>query len=451
MPLTDEEDDTESPGDARQKKQKITNRVLLYNRLERVEGSPAHLVSLLLYLWAPDDNGSSCPYIQMRDTLLICNGVPRHWIFTDKQGRLKRKSSSQLKNKTAIVNAFKPPPPKPGKLRTCLHIQPDTSFLGATVQELDTSNLKDINKEPCALPDGFIQTFEKTTSDNNVFISATWYPNFVHVEYSNMKCVKAQAAKQETPRSLNGSIMDQDLVRPPVVVGDHSVITKRLQTVCDAVARHVHHVSPQKYDIACMRLHFKHDADGRLWLMYCSFLDLTPGNPSYQRKQLNLPRFPVEVAVKGMPPLSKTASEREKESTLCALEKEKAAESLPAMKTARIMFSFDADEARKTSKFKVAQSATILIGMRSTIFPLTSHVYHTTTAGPEMPKMPAVMPHYPESLHNLRLVDLAHSKPSTSAGSANRRRMQEKYKHAKQVGISSSRCREYWVCDAVII
>eukprot|EP00854_Cymbomonas_tetramitiformis_P003264 gene3264-4113_t len=383
----------------------------------------------------------------MRDTLLICNGVPRHWIFTDKQGRLKRKSSSQLKNKTAIVNAFKPPPPKPGKLRTCLHIQPDTSFLGATVQELDTSNLKDINKEPCALPDGFIQTFEKTTSDNNA----------------------REALRPVFPATVmrhGGRDAALDLVRPPVVVGDHSVITKRLQTVCDAVARHVHHVSPQKYDIACMRLHFKHDADGRLWLMYCSFLDLqrhfllrtplsgpfalfvrksdvealfgdeypskTPGNPSYQRKQLNLPRFPVEVAVKGMPPLSKTASEREKESTLCALEKEKAAESLPAMKTARIMFSFDADEARKTSKFKVAQSATILIGMRSTIFPLTSHVYHTTTAGPEMPKMPAVMPHYPESLHNLRLVDLAHSKPSTSAGSANRRRMQEKYKHAKQ-------------------
>jgi hypothetical protein len=47
----------------------------------RQEGSNDHLLNFWLYLWAGDDNGHSCPLVQLRNTVLVFQDLPRFWFF----------------------------------------------------------------------------------------------------------------------------------------------------------------------------------------------------------------------------------------------------------------------------------------------------------------------------------------------------------------------------------
>eukprot|EP00854_Cymbomonas_tetramitiformis_P020286 gene20286-24291_t len=172
----------------------------------RVEGTSTHLVNLLLYVWAQDDSGRSCPYIQMRNTLLISNGVPRHWLFTDKQGRLRRKNSLRLKDKEDIVRQIAPPS-CPGHQKSCIHITPDGTKNGATVKEMDAKDLRELLNRDGALPDGLLQTFVRSFSDNSEFITATWYPNFFYVERSQMKNGKMKPWEKPPPEGASPTCM----------------------------------------------------------------------------------------------------------------------------------------------------------------------------------------------------------------------------------------------------
>ncbi|KAK3281806.1 hypothetical protein CYMTET_10434 [Cymbomonas tetramitiformis] len=456
-------EDGNSEVSQRQKK-RLIDRVLLYNRLERVEGTSTHLVNLLLYVWAQDDSGRSCPYIQMRNTLLISNGVPRHWLFTDKQGRLRRKNSLRLKDKEDIVRQIAPPS-CPGHQKSCIHITPDGTKNGATVKEMDAKDLRELLNRDGALPDGLLQTFVRSFSDNSEFITATWYPNFFYVERSQMKNGKMKPWEKPPPevvQKVKADPMQQAFLRPSMDGDDRRLLTKKLMTVCNVISRHVTAVSPQKYAIACMRLHFKHDTEGKLWLMYCSFLDLQPGDLHLQDISLNIPRHPVEInnvpapapprpqttpliardatraaASRPLSPthtaLEATTKSMQQGNTRAASKKMEGSQSMagskrdafkkpnppvpvqpqpaiPKLKTIR--FSTDTEEDKvpiKPAK-KVAASA-MLIGLRKEA-PMTASVFILQHS---LPKAPMILPYYSETMQNLRIKIPEECTPSRGA------------------------------------
>lgn len=49
-------------------------------------------------------------------------------------------------------------------------------------------------------------------------------------------------------------------------------MTRRLREVCSELVKHIHEVSPQRYWVQSMVLHFAMDSAGEPWLLYCSEL-----------------------------------------------------------------------------------------------------------------------------------------------------------------------------------
>lgn len=56
---------------------------------------------------------------------------------------------------------------------------------------------------------------------------------------------------------------------------------KRVAACCDAIARHIRTVSPQQYSVGCMRLHFKLDDTGGLWLKFASIVEIVRPRPMF--------------------------------------------------------------------------------------------------------------------------------------------------------------------------
>jgi len=54
---------------------------------------------------------------------------------------------------------------------------------------------------------------------------------------------------------------------------------KRVAACCDAIAKHICTVSPQQYSVGCMRLHFKVDETGTLWLKFASIVEIVRPRP----------------------------------------------------------------------------------------------------------------------------------------------------------------------------
>ena len=63
---------------SRKNEKRKTDRALLYNRLDDrdavADGRGIHCMNLILYLWAKNTHGNSCPLIKLPDTVLIQNG-----------------------------------------------------------------------------------------------------------------------------------------------------------------------------------------------------------------------------------------------------------------------------------------------------------------------------------------------------------------------------------------
>lgn len=73
-------------------------------------------------------------------------------------------------------------------------------------------------------------------------------------------------------------------------------MTKRLRAVTNALVKHIYAVSPQKYWVQSIVLHFAFDSVGQLWLLYCSELKcdipMETDHKAKQRRALALSKPP---------------------------------------------------------------------------------------------------------------------------------------------------------------
>ena len=57
------------------------------------------------HIWQKNDDGMSCPYVNIPDTIVLHDGVPMAWYFTSTRGDILKKNQSNLKIST-IIKAF---------------------------------------------------------------------------------------------------------------------------------------------------------------------------------------------------------------------------------------------------------------------------------------------------------------------------------------------------------
>ncbi|GAQ78485.1 hypothetical protein KFL_000140040 [Klebsormidium nitens] len=283
---------------------KEAERIMLYNRLD-YQPSKCHLSNLFHYLWAVNSQGCSCPGVRIPDTLAILNGRAVSWYFTGASGRLLRKNSDKLKRARHILYAMLRGPEKHtmlGSIKAMQIVPDESSEEGLTVSHLDERALRDALMAG-SLSDGLLQRFVMPFGDKNVLITCYWYPNFFYMDRSS---TFPRPVKPHDKYSGRGKANEE----LPLPRGEVSLlITQRLLAVCNNIAAHVYKVSPQKYKIAHMRLTFKNDLHGNLWLLYCSELKLEapPGDPdSAPGKPSGLPALSPEKSAsgssKGAPP-----------------------------------------------------------------------------------------------------------------------------------------------------
>jgi hypothetical protein len=119
------------------------DRVLLYNRLNTKPGSRDHLLNLWLYLWVQDELGRGCRSVQIRNTLVIYNGLPRHWMCMEK-GEIKKKDSALVENRAAIFDAFRDECVREGAPVQALQMVLDDSALGFSMNILNERQLRSL-------------------------------------------------------------------------------------------------------------------------------------------------------------------------------------------------------------------------------------------------------------------------------------------------------------------
>ncbi|GBG77502.1 hypothetical protein CBR_g23947 [Chara braunii] len=252
------------------KRRKVAERLLMYCRLEPAKGpSRMHCFNLFMYLWAANDQGQSCPLVQIPDTMIIHNGQPIAWLFTDRAtGLLLKKSSLKQRDFDAVYKSFSTGGERDmglGKVKA-LHVTPhDMAQHKVLVNHMDAETLYSFLKRK-HFKDGLLQKFMMPFGKRNVVYSAFWYPNFFYLERTIMNARPRPLAEFDYPFVSK---------EKPLPKEDVSLLLRqRLQAICNSIVDHIYDVSPQKYKIAHMRLIFKNDIQGHLWLLFCYDLRL---------------------------------------------------------------------------------------------------------------------------------------------------------------------------------
>jgi len=265
------EEQTREREEAEQRaKKKGVDRILLYNRLDRTEIGVNHLLNFWLYLWAPDEKGNCCPNINIRNTIVVIDGQPRTWLFQTKDGSIKKMSAERVRDgrEDMFLKIKRECEEKNGAV-SALHMTVDSSN-GAMFNVLTEKELKQLlaSKEPIA--NGVIVSYVRPFGDSDLFISATWSRNFFTMERATM------VPKLKGQRRVDIANPSNMCIRtiPDTEFEGRSLMETKLANICDGIARHITNVSPQKYHLESMRVHFKQDEYGNMWVLGCSVLEL---------------------------------------------------------------------------------------------------------------------------------------------------------------------------------
>ncbi|GMH44181.1 hypothetical protein BSKO_12115 [Bryopsis sp. KO-2023] len=242
----------------------------LYNQLDVVqtnpfEDNPRRVCSnIFFYLWAKNGAGKSCPLVRIPDTIVVQSGCVRFWFFTGKDQQLRRKRREKLEDWRYVLRLFARRTSQGAAgghqgMRAIHVTYTDKQKLtddGIQLVGLKEKGLNRMLREgTLGIPDGLLQKYVGSRGPHHTMYVANWQQTLFSVS--------------ETLVDINdGSELTGAVGLPPRDVS--LTIQTRIKEVCNSIVQHVHQVSPQKYLINELKLHFKLDGGGTLWLMFCS-------------------------------------------------------------------------------------------------------------------------------------------------------------------------------------
>jgi len=250
------------------------------------------------YLWSKDPTTSSrlvVPGLVVPDTIVYKYQQPAYWYFLGNDGMLKRKHRANVSN-DKIYEAFTralPPPSADGD--TGPH--PDSSAVAAVyvynksvkdeqggksrtvtqIEHLTKDELRAFLFSREKLHDGILQQFVRPKGGRNSVLSVVWTPELLvaeqHINAFPIDC--RRLSLYERLVTFEGEPFSANAV--PI---KSALLINRLHAACSAVVRHTAACSAGKVTMTCFSCHFKLDAAGRLWFLWCSSLRYAPPKPS---------------------------------------------------------------------------------------------------------------------------------------------------------------------------
>ncbi|CAG9460445.1 unnamed protein product [Pedinophyceae sp. YPF-701] len=238
-----------------------------------------HCHNLFWYLWAPSPKtGKSFHSARIPHTVYIHNHQPVAWFFTAKNGEVKRKTAEKVNDRGTILDALltrrRRDVGRKGNVVAAQYIPHNFKGVGSDLFQLDPQNAQMFLLQR-QLEDGIIQEFVPSSDEYTVLLTAEWAPTsfllsryHVQNKLSNISKLLCEVGQLEPSSAQAVGNIDS---------GTGQVTNQKVKGICDAVAAHVHDVSPQAYVVNRMKLNFAVDSMGRLWLLYCSQIAAVPG------------------------------------------------------------------------------------------------------------------------------------------------------------------------------
>ena len=320
-----------------EKKLVTIRRVLLYNRLDteapagevdRDEHFADINTKVLLYLWASTPSGQSLKSLNIADTIVISKGAARHWFFTSRDGKIKMKNSSRLKENAEIFAAFAKHFPKGYNGIVALVIQHNRQKhpgIGADVTGLNMQDFREFLSQSL-MPDCMLQRYVYEPGGDKKLHTASWqegghfYVTTTRDFVRTTRVVDGPRTMNEEPCQPTPRERDTNLRTSGEAVGEAVVksldrtqrhmFTTKVQLLCDRMVRHIEDTSPQGYVVREMHMHFKHDMRGMIWLMWMSGADIVMSQSLMDNKEFSLNEESAELIDigKSRPQLQKAAT-----------------------------------------------------------------------------------------------------------------------------------------------
>ena len=227
--------------------------------------------NFLYYLWAKNPKtNASCPHVRCPHTVLVEGGKVRDHFFTSKKMEILRKGTVNNANKYKSLAVIVAANAEMIKRRTFL---PSCVFRSSGQQYLDAQHMKeDALKEQFqlfVLPDGVYQSFVVPVGERNELLLATWVDGALAVE--KRTCTYKLASKQAVEKFVMGD-SERNWQSSIIPMTMKNIWFRKISTTCNSIAQHIHDVSPQKYSVQEMKLIFKQDDYGSLWLCWCTHI-----------------------------------------------------------------------------------------------------------------------------------------------------------------------------------
>lgn len=288
-------------------------RVLMYNRLEVDTDELTNLeaeevdskfdtanMNFFQYLWALPQTGKPLTSISVPDTILAMQGKVTSWLFTNKAGIIKKRRRSRCEDLNDVYDVITKHFRSDYQGVVALYMRFDRHTpLGAHVTGLTATALREmLHPSGRNLGDGIIQRHVRDHGGNTDLLSATWFrsghfslwitddfvrnsgvrtdiaPRLIEEE-SEPKALARKQVKRIHKRYARFGKQDMGFAGTMSNMKAHkNDLTRKVQLACESIAHHVESTSPQGYNVLEMRVHFKHDVGGRLWLLWVTDLDV---------------------------------------------------------------------------------------------------------------------------------------------------------------------------------
>lgn len=240
------------------------------------------------FLWRKNAAGTTCPGLNVPDTVVYKYRQAAYWFFTSakERGVLKRKNKINVVNNNVLAEFTKKGAKNTSGI-VAYHIhstEPEdallphgphlTSFDKTEVEYFDEDGLKHFLFHGTKSNNGVLQRWVEPKGTRANTIRAAWSPQVCLLE---RRVARKPLTDRRAEPALRASTFDGEEHLSDASPLTGTTLAAQVQRVCNSIVEHVYESSGRKFRISRMCAHFRLDSKGKLWFLWCSSLRLASG------------------------------------------------------------------------------------------------------------------------------------------------------------------------------
>jgi hypothetical protein len=240
------------------------------------------------YLWSKNQDGHTCPSINVPDTVVYKYRQPAYWYFSSFSEKDGQKPGIKMKKKENLGNAKveevftrQPKIQKPDTSKPCEIVayyiatqethHPATGDIVTTMEHFDAEGLRDFLFYRDKENNGILQRFLQPKGDRNCILRAVWSPK---IFYAERRTNLHGLCEHKLPLHCRAVTFEGPEHYSDIISITDARMGEQLKQLTLSLVRHLQVVSDGSVDVCRIVLHFKIDSNERMWFLWCSSLRL---------------------------------------------------------------------------------------------------------------------------------------------------------------------------------